>query len=133
MHTRSSEIADWLRQRLISAGARGYAVGLSGGLDSAVVARLCQLAAPDHVVGVMLPCHSDRQDEADARLAADHFSIPAVRIDLTETYDRLTGDLNAALTHLPPQHLPPPRQDDGEETTRVSLSNIKPRLRMTSL
>jgi NAD+ synthase len=133
MHTRPSEIADWLRERLTSAGARGFAVGLSGGLDSAVVAKLCQLAAPDHVVGVILPCHSQPQDDADARLAADHFSIPVVRIDLSEAYDRLTGDLSTALTRLPPHHLPPPRPDDGEQTTRLSMSNIKPRLRMTSL
>ena len=66
-------------------------VGLSGGLDSAVVARLCQMAAPGKVVGVLMPCHSDARDEADARLVADHFDIPTIRIDLAPAYDRLAG------------------------------------------
>ncbi len=53
--------------RVTAAGARGLVVGFSGGLDSAVVARLCQIATPGHVLGVILPCHSDPQDETDAR------------------------------------------------------------------
>jgi NAD+ synthase len=132
MHIRSSEIVDWLRDRLTAAGARGFAVGLSGGLDSAVVARLCQLAAPDRVIGVMLPCHSDPRDESDARAAADHFSIPAVRVELSDLYDRLTAELRTALSHLPGHHLPR-RHEETDQLARVPLANIKPRLRMTSL
>ena len=45
----ATEIVNWLRQRLAMAGARGFVVGVSGGLDSAVVVRLCQLAAPEQV------------------------------------------------------------------------------------
>ena len=66
---RGAEIAGWLRQQLAAAGARGFVVGLSGGLDSAVVARLCQMASPGRVVGVLMPCHSDPRDEADAPAA----------------------------------------------------------------
>ena len=79
MSARTDSIVEWLRARLHHAGARGFAVGLSGGIDSAVVARLCQAAAPANVVGVIMPCHSDPQDEADATLVADHFRIPAIR------------------------------------------------------
>ena len=59
-----------------SGDARGFVVGLSGGIDSAVVARLCQLATPGQVAGVIMPCRSDPRDEADAGLVADAFSIP---------------------------------------------------------
>ena len=46
MSKRTDSIVEWLRQRLHHSGARGFVVGLSGGIDSAVVARLCQAAAP---------------------------------------------------------------------------------------
>ena len=82
---RSTDIVEWLRQRLQAAGSHGLVVGLSGGVDSAVVARLCQIASPGKVVGVIMPCHSDPRDEADARLLATHFDIPAIRVDLAMT------------------------------------------------
>jgi len=62
----AEQIAGWMRERAADAGAKGFVVGLSGGIDSAVVARLAQLATPGEVVGVLMPCHSDPQDERDA-------------------------------------------------------------------
>jgi NH3-dependent NAD+ synthetase len=49
---RADKIAAWLHDRAIAAGSRGFVVGLSGGIDSAVVARLCQMAMHSHVLGV---------------------------------------------------------------------------------
>ena len=133
MHRRAEDLAAWLRARVTAAGARGLAVGLSGGVDSAVVARLAQIAVPDRAIGVILPCHSDPLDESDARLVADHFRLPTLRIDLGPAFDRLTRDLAAASAQLPTpatQRLSPP---DVDLRARVPLSNVKPRLRMTSL
>src|SRR3954468_1848037 len=101
MSTRTDPIVEWLRQHLARSGARGFVFGLSGGIASAVVARLCQAAAPANVVGVLMPCHSDPQDELDARLVADHFHIPIVRADLAPAYDVLIEDLHHALGELP--------------------------------
>ena len=86
-----NEIVEWLRQRATAATARGFVVGLSGGIDSAVVARLCQLATPGQVAGVIMPCRSDPRDEADAGLVADAFGIPAIRVDLEPAYDALVA------------------------------------------
>jgi len=61
--TRAERIAGWLAERASVAGAHGYVFGLSGGIDSAVVAKLCQMAFPQRVLGVMLPCYSHPQDE----------------------------------------------------------------------
>ena len=72
---KAEKIALWMRSQLSAAGARGFVVGLSGGLDSAVVARLAQMAAPGAVLAVFLPCHSDPQDERDARLVASKLSL----------------------------------------------------------
>ena len=128
MTSGADDIAAWLRQRMAAAGARGFAVGLSGGIDSAVVIRLCQMAAPENVVGVILPCHSDPRDEADAKLVADHFGIPAITLDLAPAYDLLLSDLKAATAQLPKSQL---AGCDAE--ARLPVANVKPRLRMTSL
>ena len=128
--TRAEDIAVWLRQHVANARARGLIVGLSGGIDSALVARLCQLAMPDNVLAVLLPCHSDPQDEADAREAATHFSIPTVRVPLDDPYDVLTRQLEEALAQAPGQ-VPEATQDDLR--VAVPVANVKPRLRMATL
>lgn len=132
MTTRAKDIADWLRQQLVAAGARGFAVGLSGGVDSAVVARLCQMAAPGRVVGVMMPCHSAPSDEVDARAVAEHFNIPAVLIDLAPAYDRMVEDVQAAVLQVPNAG-PSPAVGDAEDTASMPLANLKARLRMATL
>jgi NAD+ synthase len=131
MNTRPNEIADWLRQRVTASGATGIVVGLSGGVDSAVVARLSQLAAQDQVLAVMLPCHSDPRDEADARIVAEHFDLTVIRIDLAPAYDRLVADLKSETSRL--STAPPAAADSSDPRARVPLANIKPRLRMSAL
>jgi len=124
-----SEIVSWLRQRATAATARGFVVGLSGGVDSAVVARLCQLATPGQVVGVIMPCRSDPRDETDAGMVADAFGLPVIRIDLEPAAEALVTDARTALDGLPREMRP--AADD--EAGRVALGNVGPRLRMTTL
>ena len=120
-----------MRRQLAATGARGFVVGLSGGLDSAVVARLAQLASPGNVLAVMLPCYSDPDDERDATLVAKQFALATVRADLSPAHDAMIAAAQAAL-----QTVPEPAQ--GVKTAdpirgRRPLANIKPRLRMTTL
>lgn len=133
MSKRTDSIVEWLRQRLNQSGARGFIVGLSGGIDSAVVARLCQAAAPASVAGVLMPCHSDPHDEGDAQLVADHFRIPTIRVDLGPTYDRFTTAVRDAMLSLPPEHFPGAAEATADLKARLPLANVKPRLRMTTL
>jgi NAD+ synthase len=132
MNPKVNHIVDWLRQRLTAASARGFVVGLSGGLDSAVVARLCQLAAPGQVTAAIMPCKSDPRDEADAVQLADQFDLPVVRIDLEPAHDALIAEMRGALTRLEPDSGADARPDDGD-AARVALGNVRPRLRMTAL
>jgi NAD+ synthase len=80
---------------------------------------------------VLLPCHSDPQDEADARIVADAFGIETISVDLAPAYDRLLADARGALTpvlaHEREQHPP----DDIR--ARLPVANLKPRLRMATL
>jgi NAD+ synthase len=125
--TRAERISTWLRDKAMSAGARGYVFGLSGGIDSAVVAKLCQLAFPQRVLGVILPCYSHPQDEADGRLVASTFSIPIVRVDIGPAFDALTESLVTAVKGLP-SHV-----DSVDIKQQLPEANLKPRLRMASL
>lgn len=127
------EIADWLRQRVNAAGARGIVVGLSGGIDSAVVVRLAQIAAPGQTVGVIMPCGSDPRDEADARLVAEGFGIPVLRVDLAAPYEALVTAIQDAMAALPVDLAVPAAGADSDPRARMPLANVKPRLRMTTL
>jgi NAD+ synthase len=133
MKHRTDAIVEWLRRRLTHAGARGFAFGLSGGIDSAVVARLCQAAAPDNVVGVLMPCHSDPRDEADAMLVAAHFGIPTLRVDLAPTYDLFSATLGEAIATLPAAGRAGAAPAPTDVEAARPLANVKPRLRMTAL
>lgn len=109
-------IERWLRERAAEAGAVGIAVGLSGGIDSAVVAALARRAFGQDMAALVMPCHSDPSDEADARLVADALDIPCERVDLTAAYDALATELRKIGVLQGP-----------------ALSNLKARLRMASL
>jgi len=95
------------------AGAQGLVVGLSGGVDSAVVAVLGQRAVGDDLLGVLMPCHSLPEDGELAGLLARTFGLPTLTVDLTPVYDSL-------LASLPPG-------------SALARANLKPRLRMTTL
>ena len=126
---RAEKISVWLKERAAAANAEGFVFGLSGGIDSAVVARLCQMATPGHVLGVMLPCYSQPQDEVDALLVAEAFKIPTVKVDLSKTFDSLGGTLDEALKDEHPKLAV--KVVDIKQ--RLPRANIKPRLRMASL
>lgn len=127
MSERGSRIAGWLQERAAGAGARGFIFGLSGGIDSAVVARLCQMAAPQRVLGVLLPCYSHPNDEDDARLVARTFDIPVARVDLGATFDTMNEALHSAVKGLPEV------VESVDIKQQMPGANIKPRLRMTAL
>ena len=126
---RPDDFIEWLRRQLTASGARGVVVGLSGGSDSAVVARLCQLAAADRCAVLIMPCESVAADTADALLVARHFEMPATVIDLAPAYHRLAADLTAALGTSAAAAAARP----DAAATAAALLNLKARLRMSTL
>lgn len=108
-------MVSWLRDKRDKTGLKGAVFGLSGGLDSAVVAGLAKLAFLDEHLAIIMPIHSLEEDEEDAKLVAEKLGIKTARVDLTSTYDDFVKSAKA------------------KDFTKMSLSNIKPRLRMTNL
>ncbi len=111
-------LVEWLRDKVEEAGAKGLIVGLSGGIDSSVVAALAMEAFPKECFGLILPCHSQGQDEEDAVLLAKAIGIPYKRVVLDQVYDEMLHATNPEVAY---------------EDNPLSYSNIKPRLRMTAL
>jgi len=111
-------ILKFIRTRVIDAGFSGVVVGLSGGIDSSVVATLCVRAlGPDKVLGLMLPeKDSDPNDVKDAVKLSKQLKNPYEIVDITSV-------INACLeTYL---------KDASDSPTAVG--NVKARVRMVTL
>ncbi len=86
-------INQFLREQLTEADAKGYVLGISGGLDSAVGATLAvEAVGADLVTGVVLPdVPSDEQNMEDARTLADRLEIEVRNIPITPVVEEFTS------------------------------------------
>lgn len=116
MRDEAERLVGWIQDKVREAGAQGGLVGLSGGIDSAVVAALLGRALPGRSLGVLMPCHSDPADMDDGALAAQSAGISTVTVDLDEPYDRMMAVL-----------------DPDRNGPALAKANVKPRLRMNTL
>lgn len=100
---------------------KGVVLGISGGKDSAVVAALFARAlGSENVLGVTLPCHSEKTDKSDAELVAEKFNFELINLDLTPVYDSFIKEVNKL-------------GDFSDNELKNSNINLKPRLRMSSV
>lgn len=109
-------IQAFLRHHLAEAGARGVVLGLSGGIDSALTARLARDAlGPDAVTGVYLPGPSEGEAAAgEVRAYAESLGIGWRSIPL--------GPAVAGFDQMLPELADP-----------IDRGNLRARLRMTTL
>ena len=110
----SSRIINWIKSQVVQAKAKGIVMGLSGGIDSCVVAALAKKeVGRNRLLALILPCGSHVSDLADATAMARKFKIKTEIIDLSGVYNNL-------LKILPP-------------SKGLAKNNLKPRLRMLIL
>jgi NAD+ synthase len=114
----SRQITEWMQEQVFSAGGKGAVFGLSGGIDSAVVAVLCKKAFGDQCLGLIMPCHSIGLDQEHGELAARKFEVPYAIYKLDGIYDQAMAVLGISA---------------DKTANTLAVSNIKPRLRMTML
>jgi NAD+ synthase len=95
----NKELADrtveWIRDKVLAAGCLGVVAGMSGGIDSSLLAVLCYRAFPQSMLGVIMPCYSCGEDETHARDVASQFSIQTETVVLDSAYDSLLQALPA--------------------------------------
>lgn len=114
---------NWLRSKVAETKAKGLVVGISGGVDSAVVAGLCQRSFPHNAIGVIMPSHSNPADREDALLIAETLGIKVLEIDLSEPHTLIMGRVEAAMGG----------QGITAANMGMSQGNLKARLRMATL
>lgn len=107
-------LVEWLRDSVKEANCKGIVYGLSGGVDSAVIAALSKLAFGDESLAIMMPINSSFEDEIDAKLVIDKFNLNAIKVDLSRTYSEFVEVI-----------------EKGDN--QMAYANVKPRLRMTTL
>lgn len=115
-------IVHWLRNYLAESRQSGFVVGVSGGIDSAVVSALCaRTGAP--TLCLELPIHQavaqvDRAQEHIAALMRDHALVTMRTVDLTPVFESFKAALGPGM---------------DQQATELALANTRSRLRMTTL
>ncbi|MGB4312314.1 MAG: NAD(+) synthase [Natronincolaceae bacterium] len=124
IYNKIDEVVTWLREQVNSCGAKGLVVGISGGVDSAVVACLIKRAFPDNSLGVVLPIKSDARDIEDGISSVKACNIEHLEIDLEKEHDSIMKKVTTQLN------------DKGKlnnNTVRIADANLRARLRMCVL
>lgn len=106
-------LVSWLRDEVKRTKTEGVIVGLSGGVDSSVVAAIAKEAFPENSLGVFMPIGNMGQDLDDAKSVAQKINIKTITIDLTTSFAEMSKATGV--------------------TTKLAIANIKPRLRMSAL
>ena len=111
VHSQPSSEIELVLQALIcgtrdyvhKSGFRGVVVGLSGGIDSSVVAAIAVAAlGPENVLGVSMPGpYSSEGSRSDARILAENLGIEFQTIPITEVFNSYKATLKEAFRGRP--------------------------------
>ena len=115
-------ITDWLTDYCTTNRQKGFVIGVSGGIDSAVTSALCARTGLPTVC-VEMPIHQvrshvERALEHVAHLRKHHANVSLERVDLTPTFEAMRVALPT---------------DAPQAAVELALANTRARLRMTTL
>ena len=110
------EIEDFLKKYLEESHCKAYVLGLSGGVDSSLVAAIAKKAVgKDKLFCYALDIESNPADVEDAKKVAKELDLNLEVINLSKTYHSYLEDLK------------------GDNFIRLTKSNLKVRMRMVAL
>ena len=117
-----AHIVDWLKDYAIKANCKGFVIGVSGGIDSAVTSTLCAKTGL-HLLCLEMPIHQGKNQvtRADRHidwLMSNYSNVTRQPVNLTPVFDSLVASLPVV---------------ENEEDRFMSLANTRARLRMTTL
>ena len=118
----TNHIVDWLKNYAVKAKAKGFVIGVSGGIDSALTSTLCAMTGFPTLC-LEMPIH---QADSEVNRALSHIewlkkafsNVSDIKVDLTPAFDSLVMTFPDV---------------ENEEERFMSLANTRARLRMTSL
>ena len=120
----ASHITEWLKSYAQKAGASGYVMGVSGGIDSAVVSTLAAKTGLNLIV-LQMPIHQIEEQDGNSEfminwLRENFSNVSSVKADLTSTFDTFMKDR-------------PKRGSDSGDLQHLTEANTRSRLRMITL
>ena len=117
------EVVQWIRDFFENNGPGCNAVvGISGGKDSSVVAALCvEALGKDRVIGVLMPCGSQK-DISASRMLVEHLGIKNIEVNVKAAVDGLTDAIENGTS-----------ETLKVEFTAQTKTNLPPRIRMATL
>lgn len=117
------ELVKWLKDKAAEAGAKGLVVGVSGGIDSAVVSALIKRAFPEDSLGLIMPCSSCSDDARDAMAVVEAVGLKCFEFELTQPKELIFGSAVEKLHQVGYTQL----------QERLADANLRARLRMATL
>ncbi|WP_422089341.1 NAD(+) synthase [Tenacibaculum ovolyticum] len=118
----SEHIIQWLKDYATNSGVKGFVVGISGGIDSAVTSTLCAKTGLPTLC-IELPIHQaesqvNRANEHIKQLKERFSNVSEAEVNLTTTFE----DFKTVVPKIEPS-----------AKTALALANTRARLRMTTL
>ena len=115
-----NHISNWLKSYAQNAGVKGFVIGISGGIDSALTSTLAAKTGLP-LLCVELPIHQNKiQVERGLKhiawLKESFENVNSIELQLSAVYDSFTSQLS-----------------DNESQNELALVNTRARLRMTTL
>ncbi len=112
----------WLKNYALDNGQKGFVVGVSGGVDSALTSTLCAMTGLPTLL-LELPIHQPSQQVSRAQehmrqLGERFVNVSGKRVDLTQTFDGMVAEWERV---------------DNAHVMHLTLANTRSRLRMMTL
>ena len=115
-----TRIVNWIKDYYWKYNIKALVVGVSGGIDSAVVSTLCaETGLPTYVLTMPLHSKEENTELSDVHAAAlveKYYNVTNVNVDLSKTYDAFISTVY-----------------DGFTDNQLANANTKARLRMVTL
>jgi NAD+ synthase len=122
----ANHITNWIKDYATKAGVKTLILGLSGGIDSALVALLCKRTGLP-LLCVNMPCHSSNSAYERANKFASEFGLNLIKIDLSQAHESIYNQATENNFGLSPDF------PDGSLRTPLAVGGLRSCLRAPTL